>query len=55
MTCANCTAAFSTTLTKGEQNLFFQAIALTKKIAMSSMVLKPELLLDCSLSMGIKS
>lgn len=39
----------------GEQNLFLQAIALTKKIAMSSMVLKPQLLLDCSLSMGIKS
>lgn len=39
----------------GEQNLFLQAIALTKKTAMSSMVLKPKLLLDCSLSMGIKS
>lgn len=38
-----------------ELNRFFQAIALTKKIAMSSMVFKPKLLLDCSLSMGIKS
>lgn len=37
------------------QNLFSLAIALTKKFAMSSVVLKPELLLDCSLSMGIRS
>lgn len=51
---ANCTGAFKLKLKRKEKNLFLKAIASTKKIAMSFMVLKPQLMLDCSLSKGDK-